>query len=501
MTKKRTDIVNFRLLSGLFCIISFLFFARSASAQVVINEIAWMGTTTSTANEWIELVNVGDSFVDLSGWVLSGAGKKDISLVGGIKGGGFYLIERTDDTTVPSVEADLVASFVNGISNTGTIIYLRNAKGEEIDSVNGSDGWKVDGVVVGNSLTKETAQRGINGWLTGTPTPGSSNSSQASNTVTTETQSLVTVMSSASDSFSYFDTTMYTRIVVQSGSFISGAPIIFTGEAVDAKKKQIDSVYYLWAFGDGETGSGKTASHIFRYPGSYVVTLTVSSSQGATAVTTTTKIAIFPALLRASIYEEGSSAVNIANDSSKDIDLSSWAIDIGSRRFTIPEHTILSAHESIILAPETTGFRSPISFVNIFYPNGKPYEQAKKDLPVVTPKPQTMPVEFQTKASVVKSASVATVPNTAQQTEMQDLGASVSDAFTSQYSENSSPSQNGDGLWLWYTSAALLGAVALWGLRFTRESEKKNTFTADDFTISEVADEIPDDEYDTDEPH
>ena len=40
---------------------------------------------------------------------------------------------------------------------------------------------------------------------------------------------------------------------------------------------------YLWDFGDGTTGAGKSVSHSYAVAGSYTVTLTVSDEAGATA--------------------------------------------------------------------------------------------------------------------------------------------------------------------------------------------------------------------------
>ena len=45
--------------------------------QIVISEVAWMGTTNSTADEWIELLNTTATDIDLSGWTLySGDGSQ-----------------------------------------------------------------------------------------------------------------------------------------------------------------------------------------------------------------------------------------------------------------------------------------------------------------------------------------------------------------------------------------------------------------------------------------
>ncbi|MEK7100722.1 MAG: lamin tail domain-containing protein, partial [Patescibacteria group bacterium] len=79
----------------------------AAHAAVVISEVAWMGTSVSANAEWIELQNTGSENVSLAGWVLTSAtGAPNIGLTGSIAGGGYYLLERTSDASVPSVTAD-----------------------------------------------------------------------------------------------------------------------------------------------------------------------------------------------------------------------------------------------------------------------------------------------------------------------------------------------------------------------------------------------------------
>ena len=45
---------------------------------------------------------------------------------------------------------------------------------------------------------------------------------------------------------------------------------------------------YAWGFGDGQFGTGKTATHTYRSDGNYTVTLTVTDDDGATGSTSTT---------------------------------------------------------------------------------------------------------------------------------------------------------------------------------------------------------------------
>ncbi|HET7627535.1 MAG TPA: lamin tail domain-containing protein, partial [Bacillales bacterium] len=71
--------------------------AQTAS-HVVINEIAWMGTTTSYNDEWVELYNPTDRDVSVDGWRLATAdGTPNVTLLGTIEAHGFYILERTSD--------------------------------------------------------------------------------------------------------------------------------------------------------------------------------------------------------------------------------------------------------------------------------------------------------------------------------------------------------------------------------------------------------------------
>ena len=116
---------------GAILLLIFLFspwFIRGAnSLGLVINEIAWMGTQVSYNDEWVELYNNTDLEINLSGWrLVAEDGTPEISLAGVISANGFYLLERTNDETIPGTPADQIytGALGNNGENLGFMITL-----------------------------------------------------------------------------------------------------------------------------------------------------------------------------------------------------------------------------------------------------------------------------------------------------------------------------------------------------------------------------------------
>jgi hypothetical protein len=108
--------------------------------DVVVSEIAWMGTAAPATDEWIELYNNTSSTIDLTGWTLNAAdGTPSISLSGSVPPGAFFLLERTDDAPVPGVAAD--QTYSGGLGNDGEDLVLRDSASTIIDRVDCSSGW------------------------------------------------------------------------------------------------------------------------------------------------------------------------------------------------------------------------------------------------------------------------------------------------------------------------------------------------------------------------
>ncbi|MCX6095183.1 MAG: lamin tail domain-containing protein, partial [Candidatus Bipolaricaulota bacterium] len=123
----------------------------ASSPDVVINEVAWMGTASSTSgDEWIELRNNTDQDVDLGGWTLrSNDGSPSIPLAGVLEAGGFYLLERTDDTPVNDIAADQI--YTGGLVDSGETLALRDPTGRVVDTANADGGPWPAGVVASRS--------------------------------------------------------------------------------------------------------------------------------------------------------------------------------------------------------------------------------------------------------------------------------------------------------------------------------------------------------------
>jgi hypothetical protein len=126
--------------------------------SIVINEVAWAGTKSSTDDEWIELYNPTNHTIDLTGWRLSSSdGSPEIKTdFKGLRLGAnqYLLLERTDDDATDA-PADIIYS--GSLTNTGETLRLYDANGYLIDTANGNGGdWPA-----GIASTYSSMQRGV----------------------------------------------------------------------------------------------------------------------------------------------------------------------------------------------------------------------------------------------------------------------------------------------------------------------------------------------------
>jgi len=141
----------------LFGILVWIFFAfpclGAKNLDIVINEICWMGTNVSQNKEWIELYNNTKTLTSLDGWKLISEDKGiEIELKGVISAEGFFLLERTDDNSVPKILANQI--YKGYLSNEGERLSLIDESEKIIDGIDCSESW-----FGGNNLTKSTLER------------------------------------------------------------------------------------------------------------------------------------------------------------------------------------------------------------------------------------------------------------------------------------------------------------------------------------------------------
>ncbi|MCX6807729.1 MAG: lamin tail domain-containing protein [Patescibacteria group bacterium] len=110
-----------------------------AIPDVIFSEIAWAGSSKSSADEWLELRNMTDVPIDISGWQIQDEVKNATMLVFSersiIGTGSHFLIsnyaEKTENTVL-NVKPDVINNDIS-LSNSELQLTLRNGSGEILD--------------------------------------------------------------------------------------------------------------------------------------------------------------------------------------------------------------------------------------------------------------------------------------------------------------------------------------------------------------------------------
>ncbi|MDO8524798.1 MAG: lamin tail domain-containing protein [bacterium] len=131
--------------------------------KVIFNEVTWMGSTKSSSDEWIELKNISVKPIDLNGWQIFNKTqglKIFFTTTTIVSPGGFFLLERTDDNTVPKIKADRI--YTGALANIDEMLYLVNSNCVLQDKIKATPYWPE-----GDNTTKETMERNqFYGWQT-----------------------------------------------------------------------------------------------------------------------------------------------------------------------------------------------------------------------------------------------------------------------------------------------------------------------------------------------
>lgn len=450
----------------------------------------------NSGHEWIRVNNIGSAAVDFTyttskHWKLlqntSDGGIKPYQGGNSIPVSGCAVLAVSPETFLvdhpgwAGILFDITS--LTSFNDTSATLTLLDVSGATEDSVSYTNTMGASGD--GNSLQM------IGGvWAGAAPAPGCSNNivvAGENHNATENTTTTTTTTSSSSQLTTSFpvEPQIFTDAGPASLTVSTGATVTFVGKAWGLKKEPIENARMTWSFGDGGVADGISVLHVFYYPGEYTVVLDTSSGYYSASDRIHIK-AVTPAVLVKAGGDSNRSFVSIENQGSDELDLSLWQIDVQNKKFIIPKNTFLGAKKTLVFASEVTGLVTPLgSKVVLNFPNGTPVGAAASRGVNITITPQSL-----TNNSAVKAvASISSSKKVSQ--AVTDQEASVINAVHVGDNTNSKESQ--DGLWLWYTSAAFLGIIALFGIRFIQGREEKTTFTADDFEIIE--------EFDENEPH
>lgn len=142
---------------------------------IIINEVMWMGSTISEKDEWIELRNMTNEEIDISGWRIEGAvagSKGHLQIPNGytIPANGYFLIANKydeDRSTALNVNVDLRSTSINLNDE-----YLKNGKlvlkeksGKEIDRTEVGSIWP-SGLNVDIKHSMQRYNNPDDGWYT-----------------------------------------------------------------------------------------------------------------------------------------------------------------------------------------------------------------------------------------------------------------------------------------------------------------------------------------------
>ena len=354
---------NYIFVLSLFSVV--LVFPVFVHAAVVINEIAWMGTTVSANAEWIELANTDSATVDLTGWhLIAASGSPSITLAGSIAPNGYFLLERTSDATVPGVPADQI--YTGALTNSGTTLTLTDVSGNTIDQVVGGSNWANIG---GDNISKDTAQRTSTGWETAAPTPRAANAGVSSDTPDTADASTTdsAVSSTPSGGAATYTPPPSTILVDVSGSqdALLEVPLQLSARVTTRSGAADPSAQISWSFGDGSSASGSVVKKIYRYAGTYLVI--ASATDGDATARDELIVIVKPAKVH--LLPVSSDGVTIVNDSNGRLDLSEWKILSDTGSFLVPDGTTLLPEASVLFPFSITNL--PIAFdATLVFPDG-----------------------------------------------------------------------------------------------------------------------------------
>lgn len=342
-------------------------------ADVRINEIMYDVEGSDKGFEWIELYNDGDSSVDLGSWRFREADvnhKFDNPEGDLVLKSNEYVIVADDLATLVSIMPQNTRIFDSSfsLSNVGESISLIDGFGNVVDTINYSSDQGANGD--GKSLQYISGD-----WIQVLPTPGKANVASSeidiqNNVVNDEGDDVVDQDLKSGNvsgkSIAVIDIVQKIKTTIRPYSVVvAGAGLEFQSESIGLNGFALENEKYIWNFGDGMIGEGKSVYHTYMYPGNYVLVLDVSSGKYSASDRVELKV-IDP---RISINSAGADFVELRNDSSYLLDLSYWILESNAGRYVLPKNSFILAKSNVKYSISST--QDGIFFARLLFPNGE----------------------------------------------------------------------------------------------------------------------------------
>jgi hypothetical protein len=351
-----------------------------AHAEVVISEIAYDIEGTDQDREWIELYNNGESSISLSGFKFNDGANHNLNEppAGGGRGAlsippnGYIVIAQNASVFIneyPSYAGTVIDS-VMALNNEGDTLSLVS-DGTVIHSLTytSADGASGDG----NTLHKVGGS-----YIPGVPTPGSIYIEEESE----EEVSLDTEEEESTKKEKEVISLVQPKIDIVTKTIMSAnLESTLLARTTDERKQKIFLGKCVWNMGDGTEYQFEkidTVKHTYMYQGEYVVTVEYYESILSTEPFLTDKVVlkvIEPDIsVHAIKHKNGTSLIEIVNNSPLEIPFSSWILGTSGKQFVFPKNTVLLPNKKLFIPNTVTLFSvEEHSSVLLMYPNKQLY--------------------------------------------------------------------------------------------------------------------------------
>lgn len=360
----------------------------AAVSDIFITEIMYDLEGADSDREWIEIVNGGSEPITLVG----GSGAESFRIYeehGSTKhnhtlspdayqgtmtlGAGEYAVIAQDGARFladhPSYTGTLLVSSAMSLGNTSQIEGLRIGSEEAVWSrvaYSNATGGNGDG----ESLQLVNGQ-----WIAATPTPGTANEANASQSSQSSGAS-----SSSEAPKSLAPSVPEPKFRAYAGedrtAFV-GAPVKFEGKVFGYENREIEGGRYLWSFGDGISQEGNPIEHVYRFPGTYLLSLSVSSN--AEAASDYLRVTVVPNTVFISEIAPGENGfLELANPSKEIVRLDLWMLRNETTGVSdiLPSGMMLGANSAVAIPLSRlkifNGISAGVHTITLNFPNNSP---------------------------------------------------------------------------------------------------------------------------------